>query len=112
VLLPLLRDDHDWLAARMKDFTALRTLTVNSLRRLPWLMLEPQAGTAYVWPDVSALGLPAPVIAEALLCEASVLISPGYQFGPSAGGISVCAMRATNRNGRSHWTVLWRFSTA
>ncbi len=70
----------------MKDFTALRKLTVESLRRLPWLKLQPQAGTAYVWPDVSALKLPAPVIAEALLCEAGVLVSPGYQFGPASGG--------------------------
>jgi len=86
VLLPWLRDDHDWLARRLKEFSALRTLTVASLRRLPWLKLQPQSGTAYVWPDVSALGLPGPVVAEALLCEAGVLVSPGYQFGPSSGG--------------------------
>ncbi|MET0710090.1 MAG: aminotransferase class I/II-fold pyridoxal phosphate-dependent enzyme [Tardiphaga sp.] len=86
VLLPWLRDDHDWLARRLKEFTALRTLTVESLCRLPWLKLQPQAGTAYVWPDVSALGLPGPEIAAALLCEAGVLVSPGYQFGPSSGG--------------------------
>ena len=29
---------------------------------------------------------PVPIIAEALLCEAGVLVSPGYQFGPSSGG--------------------------
>lgn len=86
VLIPWLRDDHQWLAARLKEFTALRTLTVQSLRRLPWLKLEPQSGTAYVWPDVSALGLPAPAVAKALLCEAGVLVSPGYQFGPTSGG--------------------------
>jgi aspartate/methionine/tyrosine aminotransferase len=86
VLLPWLRDDHDWLAHRLKEFTALRTLTVESLRRLPWLKLQPQSGTAYAWPDVSALGLPAPDVAEALLREAGVLVSPGYQFGPASGG--------------------------
>lgn len=85
VLIPWLRDDHDWLAARLKEFTALRTLTMESLCRLPWLKLEPQSGTAYVWPDVSALGLPAPAVAEALLCDAGVLVSPGYQFGPDSG---------------------------
>ena len=31
VLLPWLREDHDWLAQRLKEFTALRTLTVESL---------------------------------------------------------------------------------
>ena len=73
-------------AQRLKEFTALRTLTVESLRRLPWLKLQPQSGTAYVWPDVSALGLPGPDVAAALLCDAGVLVSPGYQFGPASGG--------------------------
>jgi aspartate/methionine/tyrosine aminotransferase len=86
VVVPWLRDDHDWLAARLKEFTALRTMTVEKLRRLNWLILEPQAGTAYVWPDVSALGLADPIVAEAILREAGVLVSPGYQFGPTAGG--------------------------
>ena len=109
VLLPWLRDDQDWLAQRLKEFTALRTLTVESLRRRP--KLQPQAGTAYVWPDVSALGLSGPIIAEALLCEAGVLVSPGYQFGPSSAAISACAMRATKRSGRSRSTGWLRFST-
>jgi aspartate/methionine/tyrosine aminotransferase len=94
VLIPWLRDDRNWLADRLKEFTALRTLTVESLRRLPWLKLQPQAGTAYAWPDVSALGLAAPVVAEALLCDAGVLVSPGYQFGPASGGhFRVCYAR-------------------
>ncbi len=86
VLVPWLRDDHDWLAGLLKEFTVLRTLTIQKLRQLPWLKVEPQAGTAYVWPDVSALGEPGPVVAEAILVEAGVLVSPGYQFGPTAGG--------------------------
>jgi aspartate/methionine/tyrosine aminotransferase len=86
VLVPWLRDDHDWLSGRLREFTALRTLTVQKLRQLPWLKLEPQAGTAYVWPDVSALGEPGPVVAEAILVKAGVLVSPGYQFGPASGG--------------------------
>jgi aspartate/methionine/tyrosine aminotransferase len=99
VLIPWLRDDHDWLAARLKEFTALRSLTVESLRRLPWLKLEPRAGTAYVWPDVSALKLPAPTVAEALLCEAGVLVSPGYQSAPPPVGTSVCATHAMRPSG-------------
>ena len=86
VLVPWLRDDHEWLAGRLKEFGALRSTTVDKLRQLPWLKLEPQQGTAYVWPDVSALGLPAPMLAEALLSRAAVLVSPGYQFGPTAAG--------------------------
>jgi aspartate/methionine/tyrosine aminotransferase len=86
VLVPWLRDDHDWLAALLKEFAALRILTVQKLRQLSWLKVEPQAGTAYVWPDVSVLREPGPVVAEAILVNAGVLVSPGYQFGPTAGG--------------------------
>jgi hypothetical protein len=111
VLLPWLRDDQEWLAARLKEFTALRSMTVDSFRRLPWLKLVPQAGTAYVWPDVSALGLPAAAVAEALLCEAGVLVSPGYQFGPTAGGIFVSAMREMRQIGNSLLIAWSRFST-
>ncbi|WP_315762468.1 MULTISPECIES: aminotransferase class I/II-fold pyridoxal phosphate-dependent enzyme [unclassified Bradyrhizobium] len=94
VLVPWLRDDHDWLAGLLKQFTELRTLTVQKLRQLSWLKVEPQAGTAYVWPDVSALGEPGPIVAEALLVKAGVLVSPGYQFGPTAGGhVRVCYAR-------------------
>lgn len=86
VLVPWMRDDHAWLAERMSAFTALRTTTVDALRRLPWLKVTIQSGTAYVWPDVSALRVPSNEVAQALLRDAGVLVSPGYQFGPGAGG--------------------------
>lgn len=94
VLIPWLRDDHEWLATRMKDFTRLRELTTAKLRKLSWLRLFPQQGTAYMWVDVSSLDLPGPAVAEALLTEAKVLVSPGYQFGPSSTGhFRVCYAR-------------------
>jgi aspartate/methionine/tyrosine aminotransferase len=46
----------------------------------------PQDGTAYLWPDVSALVQSDSVVASTLLREAGVLISPGYQFGESGRG--------------------------
>lgn len=94
VLLPWMRDDHKWLAERQKAFTALRESTATSLRRLTWIGLFPQQGTAYLWVDVSALGLPGSAVAEALLIRAAVLVSPGYQFGPhSSGHFRVCYAR-------------------
>ena len=94
ILVPWLRDDHDWLNFRLKSFTKTRDATVMSLRRLPWLKVHPQEGTAYLWPDVSALELPPAAVAETLLTEASVLVSPGYQFGPgSAGHFRICYAR-------------------
>ncbi|MGH7238576.1 MAG: pyridoxal phosphate-dependent aminotransferase, partial [Candidatus Saccharimonadales bacterium] len=94
VLVPWLRDDREWLVARLSEFNSLRDMTIKQLRRLPWLKLHPQMGTAYAWADVSALGLPGPKVAEAILTEASVLVSPGYQFGPNNEGcFRVCYAR-------------------
>jgi aspartate/methionine/tyrosine aminotransferase len=94
LLASWLRDDHAWLAERIAAFGALRTLTTQKLRQLPCLKLKPQRGTAYAWVDVSSLALPGPIVAEALLTEASVLVSPGYQFGPTSGGhFRVCYAR-------------------
>ena len=94
VLTDWLARDADWLAGRIGDFKALRDMTAASLRRLNWLKLHPQQGTAYHWVDVSALGLPDAVVCGALLEKAGVLVSPGYQFGPSsAGHFRVCYAR-------------------
>jgi aspartate/methionine/tyrosine aminotransferase len=81
-----LKEDNEWLKNLIPEFTALRSMTVESLKRLPWLHLEKQAGTAYVWPDISALGLPDSYVAEMLLTKAGVLVSPGYQFGIQGDG--------------------------
>ena len=94
LLVHWLRDDADWLAARIPEFTALRGLTMGKLGQLPWLRLSPGAGTAYAWPDISALGVPADEVAGRFLAEAGVLVSPGYQFGEGCDGFfRVCYAR-------------------
>jgi aspartate/methionine/tyrosine aminotransferase len=86
VLTGWLTQDEQWLAERLEVFTRLRQMTVERLRTLPWLRVHPQDGTAYVFPDVSALGLPDVVVAERLARDADVLVSPGYHFGPGGNG--------------------------
>ena len=81
LLIHWLRDDKEWLAARIPEFTHLRRMTQAKLTELPWLRLSMGAGTAYAWPDLSALGMPSDEIAELFLTKAGVLVSPGYQFG-------------------------------
>jgi len=94
VLSGWLADDAEWLVGRIDDFKALREMTATALSSLNWLKQHPQQGTAYLWPDVSALQLPDAEVAAALLERAGVLISPGYQFGPSAAGhFRVCYAR-------------------
>ena len=94
VLSGWLVDDAEWLAGRIQEFKALQAMTVNALGALNWLRLYPQQGTAYLWPDVSALELSDAEVAAALLERAGVLVSPGYQFGPNAAGhFRVCYAR-------------------
>jgi aspartate/methionine/tyrosine aminotransferase len=94
VLKGWLAGDDNWLKSRIVDFKSLRDSTAAALWQLPWLKLTPQQGTAYHWPDVSALGLPDAEVAGALLEKAGVLVSPGYQFGPMAAGhFRICYAR-------------------
>lgn len=82
VLTDWLTNDRDWLAGLLPQFTALRSMTAEYFARLPWLTWTPGEGTAYAWPNVGELKVPAYEVAEALLTQAGVLVSPGYQFGP------------------------------
>ncbi|MDB5541657.1 MAG: Aspartate aminotransferase, partial [Devosia sp.] len=94
LLVHWLRDDKEWLAARIPEFTALGTLTQTKFAQLPWLRQSAGAGTAYSWPDVSALGMPADEVAAMFLTRAGVLVSPGYQFGEGCDGFfRVCYAR-------------------
>ncbi len=86
VLAHWLVDDHDFVARRVEELHALQTMTISALREVRGLVVTPGAGTAYVWPDVSALGLTDIQVARLLQQEAGVVVSPGYQFGPSGIG--------------------------
>jgi aspartate/methionine/tyrosine aminotransferase len=87
-------DDREFVAERIDDLAALRDSTVAALRRVPGLRVTPQLGTAYLWCDVGALGATDVEVARALQRDAGVVVSPGYQFGPSGTGrFRVCYAR-------------------
>jgi aspartate/methionine/tyrosine aminotransferase len=94
VLTKWLVDDEEFVATRVAELRAIREMTVESLSRVPGLVVRPGAGTAYLWPDVSALGRSDVEIAKALQDGAGVVVSPGYQFGPSGiGHFRICYAR-------------------
>jgi aspartate/methionine/tyrosine aminotransferase len=94
VMTKWLREDHDFVAERVLEIQALQRLTVDHLRTVPGLSVTPGDGTAYLWPDVSALGLTDVQVARVLQDEARVVVSPGYQFGPSGlGHFRICYAR-------------------
>ena len=87
-------DDLQFVAERIADLRALRELTLNMLRQGPYLRVHSPQATAYLFPDVSALGLPDQEVAARLQQDAKVVVSPGYQFGPAGvGHFRVCFAR-------------------
>jgi aspartate/methionine/tyrosine aminotransferase len=87
-------DDEEFVRQRIADLAGLRELTAARLREVPGLRLTVHRGTAYVFPDVSALAANDLEVAARLQDEARVIVSPGYQFGPSGlGHFRVCYAR-------------------
>lgn len=94
VMTRWLVDDHEFVRTRVRDLHAIRDTTVEALRTVEGLRVSPGAGTAYLWPDVSALGLSDVEVARTLQEDAGVVVSPGYQFGPSGiGHFRICYAR-------------------
>lgn len=82
VLPRWMSDDHDFVAARIHDYQALRDQTVETLNNSGVLRVRPAQGTAYMFPDARAVGADVQTIALALKSQAGLLVNPGYQFGP------------------------------
>jgi aspartate/methionine/tyrosine aminotransferase len=82
VLSGWLREDQDFVRERVLQLRLFQKHATERLRSVPGIRVEPGAGTAYLWPDVSRLGLTS-LDAARLFYEAGVIVSPGYQFGPS-----------------------------
>lgn len=94
VLKRWLIDDVEFVRVRIGELRAIRDMTVEKLLRVPGLTVRPSAGTAYLWPDVSALGHSDLEVAEILQKSAGVVVSPGYQFGPAGQGhFRICYAR-------------------
>jgi aspartate/methionine/tyrosine aminotransferase len=77
-----LHNDEDFVRHRVRQLRSLQRRAADGLRAMAGVRVEPGAGTAYLWPDVSALGLTS-LDAARLIYQAGVVVSPGYQFGPS-----------------------------
>jgi aspartate/methionine/tyrosine aminotransferase len=82
VLTGWLHEDDDFVRERVRQLRIMQQHATGRLRSIPGISVEPGAGTAYLWPDVSGLGLTS-LDAGRLFYDAGVVVSPGYQFGPS-----------------------------
>jgi aspartate/methionine/tyrosine aminotransferase len=95
VLTRWLSDDLDFVATRVRDYQRLRDHTAETLNASGVLRVRPAGGTAYMFPDASAIGCDAQTIAKALKSQAGLLVNPGYQFGPAGEGhFRICFAQA------------------
>lgn len=81
VLAHWLADDVDYVAQRIVEYKALRDRTVQVLLSTPGVDVRPAGGSAYLFPDLSALGVCDQEVALAMKSQAGLIINPGYQFG-------------------------------
>ncbi len=87
-------EDEEFLRRRLDDLRSLRDHTLSRLAAVPGLLTTRPPATAYLFVDATALHTPDPVLAERLVREAGVLVSPGYQFGArGVGSFRICYAR-------------------
>jgi aspartate/methionine/tyrosine aminotransferase len=82
VLTRWMSDDHEFVSRRIADYQKLRDHTVETLNASGLLRVVSAQGTAYMFPDATAIGADTQTIAKALKAESGLLVNPGYQFGP------------------------------
>jgi aspartate/methionine/tyrosine aminotransferase len=89
-----LADDIDFVRDRIVELRALREITYDALASVPGVVVDLPPATAYMFPDVSALGVDDFTIAQRMQRDAGVIVSPGYQFGDrGVGRFRVCYAR-------------------
>jgi len=76
-----LNESQDCVNEMLKAFEERREYIVNALNEIPGVKcLNPQ-GAFYVFPDISAWGIPSMDLAKRLLEEAMIAVIPGGAFG-------------------------------
>jgi aspartate/methionine/tyrosine aminotransferase len=90
VLTRWLRDDREFMAARIEDYTHLRDATVRHLNASGLFEVQHVYGTAYAFPkllvDTSDLD-----VAIAFKQRVGIVVNPGFEFGPAGlGHLRIC----------------------
>jgi aspartate aminotransferase len=81
-----LRGSQDWVVAMVAEYRRRRDLLVAGLNAIPGIRCREPKGAFYVFPNITALGLPSDRLAERILGEADVALLPGTAFGAHGEG--------------------------
>jgi aspartate/methionine/tyrosine aminotransferase len=81
-----LRGPQDGVEAMRRAYRRRRDLVVERLNRMPGVRCPRPDGAFYAFPDVRAITGDTRALAERLLFDHRVVVSPGEAFGPGSGG--------------------------
>jgi aspartate/methionine/tyrosine aminotransferase len=81
-----LRGSQDWVMAMVAEYRRRRDRVVARLNAIPGFSCREPQGAFYVFPNVTALGLPVDELAGRILREAGVALLPGTAFGQNGEG--------------------------
>jgi aspartate/methionine/tyrosine aminotransferase len=84
--LAALTGPQEPVEAMVAEFKKRRDLIVDGLNAIPGVTCRKPLGAFYVFPNVSALGLPSKELADRLLDEAGVAVLTGTAFGAYGEG--------------------------
>ena len=84
--LAALRGPQDGVEAMRRAYQRRRDLVVERLGRIPGVRCPVPDGAFYAFPDVRAITHDTQRLAERLLFDHRVVVSPGEAFGPRSGG--------------------------
>jgi aspartate/methionine/tyrosine aminotransferase len=86
-------DMEPWLKASTANLQKKRDYTVERLNRMTGIQCNVPKGVYFAFPSIQALGLTSFALAEHVLREGRVAVSPGIQFGQQGEGhirVSFC----------------------
>jgi aspartate/methionine/tyrosine aminotransferase len=84
--LAALRGSQDCVETMRFAYQRRRDLVVERLGRIPGVRCPRPDGAFYAFPDVRAITHDTASLAERLLFDHRVVVSPGEAFGPRSGG--------------------------
>nr|WP_156612181.1 aminotransferase class I/II-fold pyridoxal phosphate-dependent enzyme [Auraticoccus cholistanensis] len=75
-----LADDQDYLRLRVREYQALRDMTVERINASGVMRVRPSCGSSYLFPEL-LVDVGDREISLRLKRDAGVVVNPGYQFG-------------------------------
>jgi len=106
--LAALRGSQECVEAMRRAYERRRDLVVERLNRMPGVRCPRPDGAFYAFPDVRGVTRDTRALAERLLHEEKVVVSPGEAFGPRSAGflrISYAASEAALADGLDRLAV-------